>query len=355
LNEINKSLSGRKLIIFPATIDFGYMAQRPQHMAHAFAKAGFVVIYATLNHKVDRVETTEQITENLYLLHEFHFPLLSYVFKPKNTIYYCLWANNAKHLEIVPYSYLMYDYMDDLSLLDLPSNQLQVEHLRMLEKADLITVSADKLIDGLPKQFLSKALLVNNAVSREFIDLIDTENMDAQKAKREKRGAILGYYGAISEWFDFDLIDRLASELPDANIALIGPVSELVSKRVSEILWSHKNIFLLPPCKQLDLVPMLKLFDVCLIPFIKNNVTEAVSPVKLFEYLSAGKPVVTSDLAECGKYLPIHVCKTHEQFISVVKSIMAGSTPNLSMESRQIALENTWTHRINQIVAEMQK
>jgi hypothetical protein len=65
--------------------------------------------------------------------------------------------------------------------------------------------------------------------------------------------------------------------------------------------------------------------------------------------------VVTTDIAECAKYPPIHVSKTQEQFISAVKSILAGSAANLNAESRQIALANTWQHRIQQITNAMRK
>jgi hypothetical protein len=102
-------------------------------------------------------------------------------------------------------------------------------------------------------------------------------------------------------------------------------------------------------------MPFLKHFDICLIPFVKNAVTDAVSPVKLFEYFSAGKPVVTTDLAECAKYPPIHVGGTHERFISMVRSILVAYPTNPDAGARQIALDNTWHHRICQIKTAMQE
>jgi GT2 family glycosyltransferase/glycosyltransferase involved in cell wall biosynthesis len=353
LIEIHDALRGRKLIIFPATVDFGYMAQRPQQMARAFADNGFVVIYGTLNHKVDRVEITEKVAENLFLLHEQYFSFLSQVFKPKESIYYCLWPNNAKHLRYLPYAYLLYDYMDEISLLDLPPAELERDHMLMLERANLVTVSADSLMVKLPQHLKSKAVLINNAVSKAFIDAIDADKRVAKKLQLGHEHPILGYYGAIAEWMDFDLVDRLALELPNARIVLIGPVSDIVTNRIAETLWKYTNVALLPPCKQLDLVPFLNHFDICLIPFVKNIVTDAVSPVKLYEYFSAGKPVVTTDLAECSKYPTVNIGKNHEQFINAVKTILTGHSPNLSSASRQTALNNTWQHRICQITAAM--
>ena len=353
LNAIRESLNGRKLVIFPATVDFHYMTQRPQHLARAFAEAGYVVIYGTLNHQVDKVKITEQVAADLYLLHEHCFTLISLVFKPEECIYYCLWPNNIKHLEYLPYSHLLYDYMDELSLLDLLPNELERDHLEMLNQADVVTVSADKLMSQLPKRILPKALLINNAVSREFIDAVDACDQVSAVLKALSDHTILGYYGAIAEWMDFDLLESLAEEFKNARVVLIGPVAASVSKRVATMLWSHSNIVVLPACKQLELVPFLKRFDVCLIPFIKNAVTDAVSPVKLFEYFSAGKPVVTTNLAECVKYSPVFIASDYVQFISLVYRVVFEAPAKLDVAAQQIALNNTWDHRAQQIKAFM--
>jgi GT2 family glycosyltransferase/glycosyltransferase involved in cell wall biosynthesis len=349
LNDIRETLNGRRLVIFPATVDFHYMAQRPQHLARAFAEAGHVVIYGTLNHQIDKVDITEQVADDLYLLNERYFPYIPHVFKPEECVYYCLWPNNVKHLEYLSYSYLLYDYMDELSLLDLPSNELERDHLSLLNQADLVTVSADKLMDQLPKQILPKALLINNAVSQEFINAVGACDHVPVELEVWNNHPILGYYGAIAEWLDFDLIESLAEELPDSKIVLIGPVSDNVSKRVANILRNYSNIMVLPACKQMELIPFLKRFDVCLIPFIKNTVTDAVSPVKLFEYFSAGKAVVTTNLVECVKYSPVLVANDHEQFISLVQRIVSEAPEKLDVAAQQIALNNTWGHRIQEI------
>lgn len=338
------------VVIFPATVDFSYMTQRPQQLANAFADAGYFVIYGTLNHVSDKVDVAQQVRPNLWLVNERYFPHLVHVVHADKAIYFCMWPNNAKHLDYLPYSSLLYDYMDELSLLDLPPDELHRDHQYMLEKADLVTVSADRLMEKLPQSVLPKALLINNAVSMEFIKAVeDYEGVADELAPFDGR-PVLGYYGAIAEWLDFDLIERLATDLPDAIVVLVGPVSGAVSKRISNITKTHMNVLLLPPRRQLELVPLLKRFDVCMIPFVKNPVTDAVSPVKLFEYFSTGKPVVTTELAECVKYPTIRIGKSPDAFIDEVKRILAAphNLPNEMLKS--VALHNTWRHRVTQIV-----
>jgi GT2 family glycosyltransferase len=354
LKILRKKLTGQKLVIFPATVDFHFMAQRPQHLARAFAEAGYLVIYGTLNHQIDKVDIIEQVSDNLYLLNEHYFAFISHIFKPEECIYYCLWPNNIKHLRHLPYSYLLYDYMDQLSLLDLPADELERDHLAMLNHADIVTVSSEKLMDQLPKKISSKTLLINNAVSKQFIDAVNTHAKAPIELETFGDHPILGYYGAIDEWMDFDLLECLAKEITEARLVLIGPIAESVTQKVEELLQYHSNVVAFPVRKQLELIPFLQKFDICLIPFIKNPVTDAISPVKLFEYFSAGKPVVTTNLAECVKYTLIHVAYDHRQFVELVRNILLENPRNLNVTAQQVALNNTWKHRVQQILSVMQ-
>jgi hypothetical protein len=117
LSHIKKA--GSRVIVFPATVDFSYMKQRPQGMAEAFANEGFVVIYGTLNKQTDNVKIIKEVSENLYLLNEEYFCYLGEIFRSEEIIYFCMWPNNIKHVEILPHSFLIYDIMDELEILDL--------------------------------------------------------------------------------------------------------------------------------------------------------------------------------------------------------------------------------------------
>jgi glycosyltransferase involved in cell wall biosynthesis len=299
----------------------------------------------------DKVDVAQQVRENLYLVNERYFPHIALLVRPEMATYYCMWPNNVKHLGYLPYSCLLYDYMDELSLLELPPEDLARDHQIMLDKADLVTVSADRLMEKLPENILPKALLINNAVSEEFIRAVGEDHSIPEELKRIGDCPVLGYYGAIAEWLDFDLIERLARELPEARIVLVGPICESVSERVTCLSRGNANILLLSQRKQLELVPLLKRFDICLIPFVKNEVTDAVSPVKLFEYFCAGKPVVTTDLAECTKYSTIRIGSTQEAFIRAVNFILAESGLMHDESNKLIALDNTWNLRVKQIIS----
>jgi GT2 family glycosyltransferase/2-polyprenyl-3-methyl-5-hydroxy-6-metoxy-1,4-benzoquinol methylase/glycosyltransferase involved in cell wall biosynthesis len=348
LVAIRNAHPGAKLVVFPATVDFHYMEQRPQQLARAFAEAGYLVLYGTLNHKVDRVDITEAIAPNLYLVHEHAFPLLTPVFGKENSTYYCLWPNNIKHLDYLACSTVLYDYMDELSLLELPAEVIDAQHRDIMRRADLITVSAEKLFRQLPEEVKSKALLLPNAVADRFIEALQTcDSVPAELNVFGSDATIIGYYGAIAKWLDFDLLTQLAKAMPHVQIVLVGPImkdAEIFARNLSA---ACGNVHILPARSQMELVPFLKRFDVCIIPFIKNDVTDAVSPVKLFEYFAADKPVVTTALMECQRYPSVNIAYDINQFIAYVEASLIRPLPS----TQTFARANTWRSRVKEIEA----
>ncbi len=344
----------QKVIVFPATVDYSYMRQRPQSLADAFADAGYLVIYGTLNHKSDRVEVARKVRDNLYLVNDKLFIHLAHAVQADQVSYYCLWPNNRKHLDYLPVSRVIYDYMDELALLNLPAEQVEADHQAMLDRADLITVSSDLLLRKIPKAFLAKTLLVNNAVSAEFIERLETDQAPAGELEALGDAPVFGYYGAIAEWLDFELIEVVLSEFPDAYLVLVGEVFKKAKEPLAKLQEAHPHLIVLPSRPQMDLIPLLQRFDICVIPFLKNHITDAVSPVKIYEFLAAGKPVVTTDLHECNLYPGIARCATRGEFLGALADILAEPDRAASVR-KTFAGENTWQHRVAAIDHALQR
>lgn len=350
LSAIPQPHAEMKVVIFPATIDYSYMTQRPQQMANAFAEAGCLVIYGTLNHVSDQVEVARQVRPNLYVLNERYFQHLVHLVNAEKTTYFCMWPNNVKHLQYVPCSEIIYDYMDDLVLLDLPKEQVRRDHELMLNKADLITVTASKLFEGLPSQHKKKTVLIPNAVSDEFLVEVNRPTELPDELRNCVGKKIIGYYGAIAEWLDFQLLELLADSSPEYIIMLIGPVSNLAEKMVKS-LTNKPNVIILAPRSQIELIPFVQRFDVCIIPFIVNDVTNAVSPVKVYEYLAAGRPVVSTGIKECLGMPFVSISSSNSDFINKVKSVQINDVDSI----RQFVEGNTWKCRSDNIALSLKK
>jgi glycosyltransferase involved in cell wall biosynthesis len=107
------------------------------------------------------------------------------------------------------------------------------------------------------------------------------------------QGPCCGYLGALAPWFDFDVVERLATERSDWKVRMVGPVLPGVGDRL-ERLARLPNVEV-EPAVSYDRVPeIMNDFTVGLIPFRYDGLTRAVNPNKMYEYLAMGVPVVAT-------------------------------------------------------------
>jgi hypothetical protein len=107
-----------------------------------------------------------------------------------------------------------------------------------------------------------------------------------------KRELVLGFVGCFGRWFDWPLVAKLAEQLPQARFELVGPKYVVPPNRLPS------NIRFFPPCKQSEAWKHLSRFSAGLIPFIRNELTDAFDPVKYYEYRAAGLPVLCTAFGE---------------------------------------------------------
>lgn len=108
----------------------------------------------------------------------------------------------------------------------------------------------------------------------------------------KKKKKVLGYVGTIATWFDWGWVIELAKTCPDCVVRLIGPVFSLVQIDLPI------NIEMRPPCSHQAAILAMQEFDVGLIPFLKNDLTASVDPIKYYEYRALGLPVISTDFGE---------------------------------------------------------
>ncbi|MDI6720605.1 MAG: glycosyltransferase [Methanomicrobiales archaeon] len=213
----------------------------------------------------------------------------------------------------------------------------------LTENVDLITVSANILYNKILKKREKDLYIIGNGVdidrfmkAREDIPLPP----DIQNIARP----IAGYVGAIGEWFDFQLIEIVLHQCPDISVVLIGPVFPEQTGLIKKLESTYPNIHVLGK-KPYSLLPhYIKAFDVCLIPFQVNELTNGVNPNKAYEYAAAGKPIVSTYLPELDRYKHIiRVAKDHVEFVDSIRSSI-NSKPDVDGLLR-IAEENTWDNR----------
>jgi teichuronic acid biosynthesis glycosyltransferase TuaH len=356
LNTILKDNKGRPVIIFCPVVDWKVpLFQRPQHMAKRLADSGYLFFYCTMNH-FDSVDGFEQVHERCYLTNQFELvdqlPLRKiihiYAADPK-----CTWEYIQKHRSAG--DLVLYEYIDEIHS-DIAGKEvaetLVDRHIKVLKTEDIMCVtSAEKLYRDVARLRTRNLALVTNGVDIEHFSVSrDRGNVPIElKDIVEKNRTIVGYFGALAKWFDYELVMKLAASHPEYEIVLIGwnydrsldeyPISD------------YPNICVIGPIDYKVLPNYACWFDVCTIPFRVNDVTESTSPIKLFEYMALGHPIVTTDMPECRKYRSVLIGKDHEDFISRVEEALQKRKDDhyLSILKSE-ATENTWQSKARMIV-----
>lgn len=223
-----------------------------------------------------------------------------------------LWISNPKACwlaNVVKYKKLIYRIADDYRHFARFPNVAMIDDW-LIRKADHVIISSSTLDERVLENGKTPLILSNGVEFERFL-MHDGECPKEYQGRDRKR---IIYVGAIRHWFDTELVEKIAKQL-DADIFLIGKCETDLSR-----LKGYDNIHVLG-ARNYDLLPSyLQHADVALIPFIKSEMTDSISPIKLYEYCSAGIAVVSSNLKETAKLnAPIWIAENHEAFISGVR------------------------------------
>jgi teichuronic acid biosynthesis glycosyltransferase TuaH len=161
---------------------------------------------------------------------------------------------------------------------------------------------------------------------------------------------VVGYLGAIERRIDYALMKKVIADNPDKSFVFVGPVDE---DYIREGDFSAPNLHLPGPVDYQEMPAVLKGFDVCIIPFKKDDVSNNIFPLKLFEYLGAGKPVISTDFNDDLQDFTnglVPYCGTADEFSKALNDALIDSQATEKVEQRiSIAANNTWEHRIADI------
>jgi len=152
---------------------------------------------------------------------------------------------------------------------------------------------------------------------------------------------LIGYIGAVSDWFDQEMLRAAALAHPSWSLVLIGPVDTDTAG-----LKALPNVRLLGHRAYSGLPAYLSCFDVAVIPFKINELTLGVNPVKLYEYLAAGKPVVSTDLPEVRPFRPlVAIAGDPVEFVRKIEEELAADSAEKAAARMRAAELNSWEAR----------
>jgi len=349
--------SGQTYLIL-STLDWRYpYRQRPRHLAKALADAGRRVVFVTPSTGYDRVMTIEPLAPNLALCASLE-AALDALATPILLILSTDTRWSGAHLEraISVGGAIVYDYLDALddSLSVSPiTRERRALHGRLLrDEANVAVLSVAQVLDA----EVARARRGGHAVVTNGVDLAPFQAARRGEALRADMAAvvargkpIIGYYGSLAAWFDYDLMLALASACPNYEIVTIGPDLDGSSAALAA---RPANLSVLPGMDYVDLPRHGCWFDVCLVPFLINEITLATSPLKIFEYMAMGSPIVSTPMPECAKYASILIGRDREDFIAKVDEALRlrGDAAHRQLLAAE-AGANTWSAKAAQVAA----
>lgn len=249
------------------------------------------------------------------------------------------WTDLALRLRDLHGWTVVYDCMDDhAGFHDNTEAALEAE-ARLVAQADLVAASSDRLYQHV-SQRARHAVLIRNACEYDLFASVETTPRPPGAAP------VVGYYGAIAEWFDGDLVAGLARLRPGWRFELIGST---LAGDVS-MLDRLPNVGLLGERPYADLPRLVAGWDAFVIPFKRVPLTEATNPVKVYEMLATGKPVVAVGLPELVPLADSGLIALGDDAPSFAAALDALLTPTAAdpalIEARRaFARANTWAAR----------
>lgn len=357
---------GRLDILCFANIEWAARFQRPQQLMNQFASNGYRVFYivpssvpeqgqlyrlTSVAPNIFEVALQREAQEAYYektVTPENHQALLlamatlvadMQIRTALSVVHIAYWSPVALSLRAMHGWRILYDCMDDWDGFPNIGEQLLSEEKTLIAQADLVTVSAALLYQKWCAHN-PRCVLVRNAVDFAFF----RQHCFTNDVLSGLAGPVIGYYGALAQWLDYPLLAALADRRPEWNFILVGDifVDDLagLEHKPNVQLLGHK------PYAQMPLY--LDHFDACLIPFRLYNVTHAVDPVKFYEYISAGKPVISTPLTEMSIYKDLLYFATGvDEFIEQIERALAERDLVLYKRRVELARANDWKDRFD--------
>ncbi len=366
--------NGRLLVTFPI-ITWDFRWQRPQHLVSGLRDQGFSVLYLAMSlaplqrkfrsyheagaalqfnglaphvHQIwlhsrqpVNVYSDPLVGDDLANIVDGMVALLDEL-KPKTIIYllqFPAWWPVAAALKEKFGGSVVFDCMDDHGGFSTNTADALKTESHLIKAADLVVTSSALLEERCAKDNLNTIQIKNGTEFEHFADPKSNGLLDHLGTS-----PVIGYYGAISDWFDMELVAYCARLRPNWNFVLIGATFGADLKSVEAL----PNVHFLGEKPYKELPGFLAYFDVCTIPFKIIPLTLATNPVKFYEYLSAGKPVVSVKLPELVPYAEnCYLATTPDEFLAQLEVALSERDDKEKISQRvDLAKDNSWDSRV---------
>ncbi len=317
---IETAVPNLHVIVTPPVLSINFLPE------NAFYRTLLRVNDHIVARRIKKVIRKYRLDDVVYLnIFNFHFPGVADLIRPRLRVYYSV------DPMITPY--------------DIRHGIVSEEQL--VRTSDLVICTSRQLQEEKVLQNPHTFFIPNAADIHHSKKALD-EHLAVHPKIAQLKKPVIGYFGTIERRFDFALLKDVITGNPDKNFVLAGPVSE---EFIPDWIRKAPNVLFTGKIPYQEMPAMVKGFDVAIIPFKKDNVSRTIFPLKLFEYLGAGKPVVCTDFnPDLGEFTGNTVTYCRDA-LSFSAAIAHGLTDDEAAKNRRIAVagQNTWEERIKEI------
>lgn len=198
----------------------------------------------------------------------------------------------------------------------------------LAEQAELIVATSDQLVNKFPS---GKTHMIPHGVDTRLFYQECPRAVDLPTNK-----PVAGFYGSISGWIDIALLFKLSQLMPDWDFVLIGAINTDVS-----CLQGVENMHFLGPKEHHELPGYSQHWQVSLLPFVLNEQIIASNPLKLREYMAAGKPIVSVDFPQLQQYSDyVRIAEGAEEFAQAIRGSLQESVDAALARQHKVADES---------------
>jgi len=268
----------------------------------------------------------------------------------ENTIFYVghpIWMQHLGRLS--RHTTIIYDCMDDWEefVLDLGfGERLNIyDEKKLAGISDLVITSAKKLYCKM-YNYNENIYYMPNGVRTQDYAMSYYVPKDLEKINKP----IVFFMGTITGWVDLELIDYISKERPNYSFVYVGNIAEVKEKDIPR----RDNIYYLGKKKYTELVNYLKQARVAIIPFKENKLTASVTPLKFFEYISAGVPVVTTMFPDLIGIKNVCIANNYSEFLDAIDKYIEMDEDeyrNLQQELFKTSIQFEWSNMLDKLIA----
>jgi glycosyltransferase involved in cell wall biosynthesis len=264
-----------------------------------------------------------------------------------------LWLNPHSAVHMVGHvgeRAVVYDITDDwISLRQSPAmiRLTRSQDMELCRRADAVIVCSQHLYD-MKRDMAKHLFLIPNGVDAAHYRQVIDDHGPLPEVARDWAHPVLGYTGTLhADRLDLDLIETLSHGMPHGSIVLIGPNQLTAANQARLAALPNLRIPGQAPYEQLP--QLMRGFDVCITPHLVTPFTESLNPLKLWEYLAAGKPIVATDVAGFRDYAGwVRIAHDPAEFLAAVKEALT-EPEEIARARRNEAEGHAWEARLSAV------